>query len=57
MYSEDVPTTVDKFYVPYKGKPTGVQFFEMAKEALDFYAQKLKEQKGSLGRLKMKACH
>jgi hypothetical protein len=43
MYSDEIPTTVGKFYVSYNDKPMGGQFFETAKEALDFYAQKLKE--------------
>jgi hypothetical protein len=45
MYSEEIPTTLGKFYVSYDDKPMGGQFFETAKEALDFYAQKLKETK------------
>jgi hypothetical protein len=45
MYSEEIPPTVGKFYVSYNDKPMGGQFFETAKEALDFYAQKLKETK------------
>ena len=45
MYSDEIPATVGKFYVSYNDKPMGAQFFETAKEALDFYAQKLKETK------------
>ena len=45
MYSDEIPTTVGKFYVSFNDKPMGGQFFETAKEALDFYAQKLKETK------------
>ena len=45
MYSDEVPTTLGKFYVSYNDKPMGGQFFETAKGALDFYADKLKETK------------
>lgn len=45
MYSEEVPATVGRFYVSYNEKPMGGQFFGTVKEALDFYAQKLKETK------------
>lgn len=45
MYSEEIPITVGKFYVSYNDKPMGGQFFETAKEALDFYAQKLQQTK------------
>lgn len=43
MYSEEIPTTVGKFYVSYNDKPMGGKYFETVKEALDFYAQKLRE--------------
>jgi len=43
MYSTEVPDTLGKFYVSYNDKPMGGQFFETAKEGLDFYAEKLKE--------------
>lgn len=45
MYSEEIPNSLGKFYVSYNDKPMGGQFFERAKEALDFYADKLKEKK------------
>lgn len=45
MYSEEIPITAGKFYVSYNDKPMDGQFFHTAKEALDFYAQKLKETK------------
>ena len=45
MYSDEIPTTLGKFYVSYNDKPMGGQFFETAKEGLDFYAEKLKEVK------------
>lgn len=45
MYSEEVPNTLGKFYVSFNDKPMGGQFFETAKEGLDFYAVKLKEKK------------
>jgi hypothetical protein len=45
MYSDKIPDTVGKFYVSYNNEPMGGQFFETAKEALDFYAEKLKETK------------
>jgi len=45
MYSDEVPNTLGKFYVSYNDKPMGGQFFETAKEGLDFYAEKLKETK------------
>ena len=45
MYSVEVPNTLGKFYVSYNDKLMGGQFFETAKEALDFYAEKLKEKK------------
>jgi hypothetical protein len=45
MYSDEIPTTVGEFYVSFNDKPIGGQFFETAQEALDFYAQKLKETK------------
>lgn len=43
--SDEIPTTAGKLYVSYNDKPMGGEFFETAKEALDFYAQKLKETK------------
>lgn len=43
MYSDEIPITVRKFYVSYNDKPMGGQFFDTAREALDFYAEKLKE--------------
>ena len=43
MYSNEIPNTLGKFYVSYNDKPMGGQFFETAKEGLDFYAEKLKE--------------
>lgn len=43
FYSDKVPKTFGKFYVSYNDKPMGGQFFESVKEALDFYADKLKE--------------
>jgi hypothetical protein len=45
MYSEEIPTTFGRFYVSYNDNPMGGQFFDTVKEALDFYAQKLKETK------------
>jgi hypothetical protein len=45
MYSNEVPNTLGKFYVSFNDKPMGGQFFETAKAALDFYADKLKETK------------
>ena len=45
MYSNEIPNTLGKFYVSYNDKPVGGQFFETAKEALDFYAEKLREAK------------
>jgi len=45
MYSNETPNTLGKFYVSYNDKPLGGQFFETAKEGLDFYAEKLKEAK------------
>jgi len=45
MYSNEIPDTLGKFYVSYNDKPMGGQFFETAKEGLDFYAEKLKEVK------------
>lgn len=45
MYSDEVPETLGKFYVSFNDKPMGGQFFETAKEALDFYAEKLKDAK------------
>lgn len=45
MYSDEVPKTVGKFYVSYNDTPMGGQFFETVKEALDFYAEKLKATK------------
>jgi hypothetical protein len=45
MYSNEIPTTLGKFYVSYNDEPMGGQFFDTAKEALDFYAEKLKEVK------------
>ena len=45
MYSNEIPTTLGKFYVSYNDKPMGGQFFDTAKEGLDFYAEKLKEVK------------
>ncbi len=44
-YSNEVPNTLGKFYVSFNDKPMGGQFFETAKEGLDFYADKLKETK------------
>jgi hypothetical protein len=44
-YSDKIPNTLGKFYVSYNEKPMGGQFFETAKEGLDFYAGKLKEKK------------
>lgn len=43
MYSIEVPKTLGKFYVSYNDKSNGRQFFKTVKEALDFYADKLKE--------------
>jgi hypothetical protein len=43
MYSDEIPNTVGKFYVSYNEKPMGGEFFESAKDALDFYARKLNE--------------
>jgi hypothetical protein len=43
MYSDEVPDTLGKFYVSFSDEPRGGQFFETVKEALDFYAAKLKE--------------
>lgn len=43
MYSDEIPNTLGKFYVSFNDKPMGGQFFDTAKEALDFYAEKLKE--------------
>jgi hypothetical protein len=45
MYSDEIPTTLGKFYVSYNDKPMGGQFFDTVKEALDFYAEKLEETK------------
>jgi len=45
FYSSEFPETLGKFYVSYNDKPIGGQFFETANEALDFYADKLKETK------------
>ena len=46
IYSEAVPKTSGKFYVSFNNnKPMVGQFFETAKEALDFYAVKLDEVK------------
>lgn len=45
MYSEEIPTTFGKFYISYNDQPMSGQFFDTAGEALDFYAQKLKETK------------
>jgi len=45
IYSDEIPDTLGKFYVSYNDKPIGGQFFETAKEGLDFYAAKLKEAK------------
>lgn len=45
MYSDEVPNPLGKFYVSFNDKPMGGQFFEKVKEALDFYADKLKEKK------------
>lgn len=42
MYSDEVPASLGKFYVSYNETPTGGQFFETAKEAVDCYAEKLK---------------
>ena len=43
FYSQEVPETIGKFYVSYNDKPMGGQFFDSVNEALDFYADKLKE--------------
>jgi hypothetical protein len=43
MFSNKAPNTAGKFYVSYNDKPMGGNFFETAKEGLDFYAEKLKE--------------
>jgi|GEM_PF-1563054 len=43
IYSSEFPNTLGKFYVSYNEKPMGGQFFETAKEGLDFYSEKLKE--------------
>jgi len=45
MYSEEVLETSGRFYVSYNNKPMGGQFFETVKEALDFYAERLKQTK------------
>lgn len=45
MYSDEIPKSLGKFYVSYNDKPMGGQFFETVKEALDFYADKLKKKK------------
>ncbi len=42
-YSDETPNTPGKFYVSYNDKPMGGQFFETAKDGLDFYADKLNE--------------
>lgn len=42
-YSNEVPKTSGKFYVSFNDKPMRGQFFETALEALDFYAEKIKE--------------
>lgn len=44
-YSDEIPNTLGTFYVSYNDKPMGGQFFETAKEGLDFYAEKLKQVK------------
>lgn len=45
MYSEEVPETLGKFYVSYHWETKDGKFFDSVKEALDFYAEKLKENK------------
>ncbi|CAN5452489.1 hypothetical protein BH11BAC5_BH11BAC5_49030 [soil metagenome] len=42
---DENPNSFGKFYVSYNDKATDRLFFETAKEALDFYADKLKETK------------
>jgi hypothetical protein len=49
MYSNEISDTLGKFYVSFNEKPMGGQFFENAREALDFYASKLKEIKPFTG--------
>ncbi|OQP59496.1 hypothetical protein A3860_37295 [Niastella vici] len=43
MYSDEVPASLGKFYVSYNDTGEGGRFFETVIEALDFYADKLKE--------------
>jgi hypothetical protein len=43
MYSNEISETFGKFYVSFNEKPLSGQFFENAKEGLDFYARKLVE--------------
>ncbi|MBS1507048.1 MAG: hypothetical protein JSS79_10420 [Bacteroidetes bacterium] len=43
MYSKEIPKSSGKFYVSYNDKPLGGQFFNHIKDALDFYADKLRE--------------
>lgn len=43
VYSDEIPNTLGKYYVSYNEKPLGGQFFETAKDGLDFYADRLKE--------------
>lgn len=42
-YSEEIPESSGKYYVSFNDSPMGGQFFEEVKDALDFYADKLKE--------------
>lgn len=43
VYNDKDPLIHGKYYVSFNDKPLGGMFFETAKEALDFYAGKLKE--------------
>lgn len=45
MYSNEIPKSLGKFYVSYNDKPMGGEFFETAREAVDFFADKLKDKK------------
>ncbi len=45
MYSDEIETKKGKFYVSYNNKPMSGEFFDTVKEALDFYAKKLKTTK------------
>lgn len=45
FYSQEIPESLGKFYVSYNEKPQGGRFFSFLDEALDFYAEKLKETK------------